>query len=164
MSSFAPTAIKLAAAAGTLLLMAQLVFTVLWFGPAAPVFDFDSGKSDSLSDDTIGPSPVEDICGIMSVDISWYAPAQTVVNNLTAVLAGTDVYGFIYDTSNPPDELYGTYNWCNMPHVRKREYAVPSEEYELQYVEIVCTYPISPYVWLLFFFFLARSGMELGYR
>lgn len=73
------------------------------------------------------------------VDLGWYAPSQTLVNNLTNVVsAGTaGVYGFIYNSSVTPDDEYGAYNWCNMPHVRKTEYVVPDEAYELVYVELV---------------------------
>lgn len=74
-----------------------------------------------------------------SVDLGWYAPAQTLVNNLTNVAgaATTGVYGFIYNSSYTPDAVYGQYNWCNMPHVRASEYVTPSDEYELVYVELV---------------------------
>jgi hypothetical protein len=71
------------------------------------------------------------------VDFKWYAPKQRDLNNLTKVLTADGVYGFIYDTSRTPDRKYGTYNWCNMPHVRKREYVKASKDYELQYVEVV---------------------------
>ncbi|GJD02159.1 histidine acid phosphatase [Colletotrichum higginsianum] len=70
------------------------------------------------------------------IDLSWHAPAQTEVNNLTAVINSKGVWGFIYDTSETPDDKYGQYNWCNMPHVRKTEYLQPSDEYELKYVEL----------------------------
>lgn len=74
-----------------------------------------------------------------TVDLGWYPPSQTVVNNLTNVVSDSTlgVYGFIYDSSHTPDEAYGTYNWCNMPHVRASEYKVPPDEYELVYVELV---------------------------
>ena len=72
-----------------------------------------------------------------SVDLGWYAPASTLINNLTNVVTAEGVYGFIYDTSETPDNEYGTYNWCNMPHVRKTEYVKPSSDYELAYVELV---------------------------
>ncbi|OHF02449.1 hypothetical protein CORC01_02144 [Colletotrichum orchidophilum] len=92
------------------------------------------------------------------VDLSWHAPSQTEVNNLTAVINGKGVWGFIYDTSETPDDRYGQYNWCNMPHVRKTEYVKPSEEYELKYVELVHrhhkrtpyasnAFPVEPYQW-----------------
>lgn len=73
------------------------------------------------------------------VDLGWYAPSQTLVNNLTNVVSSSTagVYGFIYNSSVTPDDEYGAYNWCNMPHVRKTEYVVPDEEYELVYVELV---------------------------
>ena len=68
---------------------------------------------------------------------NWYAPSENNANNLEGVLHGEGVWGFIYDTSQTPDESYGAYNWCNMPHVRKQEYVKPSEDFELQYVEVV---------------------------
>lgn len=67
----------------------------------------------------------------------WHAPKRTQVNELDKVLTSEGVYGFIYDTSLTPDANYGTYNWCNMPHVRKEEYVKPSDEYHLTYVELV---------------------------
>ena len=71
-------------------------------------------------------------------NLGWHPPVQTSVNNLTHVLGDSGVYGFIYDTSETPDDRYGTYNWCNMPHARKTEYVKPSSDYELVYVELVC--------------------------
>jgi len=72
-----------------------------------------------------------------AVDIKWYPPAQTKINNLSAVVSEEGVYGFIYNTSETPDSQYGTYNWCNMPHVRKDIYVKAPKEYELVYVELV---------------------------
>jgi hypothetical protein len=72
-----------------------------------------------------------------SVDLGWYPPNATVINNLTNVLDVTGVYGFIYNNSYPTNMPYGTYNWCNMPHVRKEEYTKPSDGYKLKYVELV---------------------------
>ncbi|KAL1879097.1 hypothetical protein VTK73DRAFT_7321 [Phialemonium thermophilum] len=94
----------------------------------------------------------------VDVDLSWYPPSQTQINNLTDVLTASGVYGFIYDTSDTPDSRYGVYNWCNMPHVRKTEYKKPSGEYELKYVELIHrhhkrtpyssnAFPIEPYQW-----------------
>ncbi len=71
------------------------------------------------------------------VDLSWYAPNATSINNLTQVMAGSGFYGWSYNNSQVPENEYGIYNWCNMPHVRKTEYKVPSPEYKLQYVEVV---------------------------
>ena len=71
------------------------------------------------------------------VDLSWHAPAQTELNDLTKVIEGTGVYGYIYNSSQTPADKYGIYNWCNMPHVRKTEYVEPSKEYRLKYVEVV---------------------------
>ena len=67
----------------------------------------------------------------------WHPPADWDVNNLTKALNSEGVYGFIFDSSHTPDDKYGQYNYCNMPHVRQQEYVKPSSEYELQYVELV---------------------------
>lgn len=72
-----------------------------------------------------------------TVDISWYPPNATVINDLSQVIGGSGVYGFIYNSSTTPPNEYGTYIWCNMPHVRATEYKRPSPEYQLQYVEVV---------------------------
>ncbi|KXX75008.1 Counting factor 60 [Madurella mycetomatis] len=93
-----------------------------------------------------------------TVDLSWYPPKQTQINNLTAVLTGEGVYGFIYNSSNTPDDRYGAYNWCNMPHVRREEYIRAPPEYELVYVELIHrhhkrtpyssnAFPAEPYPW-----------------
>jgi len=83
-----------------------------------------------------------------TVDLSWHAPNATFINNLTEVIGGSGIYGYIFDSSETPDEKYGVYNWCNMPHVRKTEYKKPSSEYKLQYVEIVSIEEIQLYSWL----------------
>ncbi|KAI0394607.1 histidine acid phosphatase [Xylariaceae sp. FL0594] len=92
------------------------------------------------------------------VDLKWYPPANTSVNDLGTALNGTGVYGFIFNSSYTPDEAYGTYNWCNMPHVRRQEYPMPPPEYELKYVEVIQrhhkrtpyasnAFPVEPYHW-----------------
>jgi hypothetical protein len=70
-------------------------------------------------------------------DLGWYPPAQNPVNNLTQVIDGTGTYGWIFNSPTTPDENYGTYNWCNMPHARVQEYVRSPDEYELVYVELV---------------------------
>ncbi|KAL1883964.1 hypothetical protein Daus18300_000072 [Diaporthe australafricana] len=119
------------------------------------------GKSPLLS---TAASPEEVSSSAManstSVDLGWYAPSQTLINNLTNVVSDgtTGVYGFIYNSSHTPDAAYGTYNWCNMPHVRGSEYKVPSDEYELVYVELIHrhhkrtpyaanSFPVESYTW-----------------
>lgn len=81
--------------------------------------------------------------GKADVDLSWHAPNATEINDLSKVIAGDGVYGFIYNGSTVSDAAYGTYNWCNMPHVRATEYKKPSSEYKLQYVEVVSLHPIN---------------------
>ncbi len=72
-----------------------------------------------------------------TIDLSWHAPISTVINNLSKVVEGDNIYGWIYDSSTTDNSEYGVYNWCNMPHVRKTEYPKPSLGYNLQYVEVV---------------------------
>ncbi len=59
--------------------------------------------------------------GVAAAGVVHYPPSSTNVNNLTFALHGTGRPG-IFDSSTTPDKEYGTYNWCNMPHVRAREY------------------------------------------
>jgi len=73
-----------------------------------------------------------------TVDLKWYAPRKSWINDLGRVLNGTGTNGFIFNGSEvPAGTPYDTYNWCNMPHVRAQEYPrVSSDEYELKYVEV----------------------------
>ncbi|CAH0020442.1 unnamed protein product [Clonostachys rhizophaga] len=93
-----------------------------------------------------------------AVDGGWYAPTGSKVNNLTEALHGTGTYGFIFNSSHTPDDQYGVYNWCNMPHVRKQEYIKPGDEFKLQYVEVIHrhhkrtpyasnAFPVESYQW-----------------
>lgn len=88
----------------------------------------------------------------------WHAPAEWEVNDLDKALNSEGTYGFIFNSSKTPDSKYGVYNYCNMPHVRSKEYVKPSEDYELQYVELVHrhhkrtpyasnAFPVEPYEW-----------------
>jgi len=73
-----------------------------------------------------------------NIDLSWYAPNTTWINNLSSVINGTGIHGFIFNSSQlPPGTKYGTYSWCNMPHVRREEYPAADKQYELEYVEVV---------------------------
>jgi hypothetical membrane protein len=72
-----------------------------------------------------------------SIDLGWHAPKKSWINDLGQVLNGTGTNGFVFNSSLLPAGIpYGTYNWCNMPHVRSQEYPKASEEHELQYVEV----------------------------
>ncbi|KAF5229132.1 hypothetical protein FAUST_10604 [Fusarium austroamericanum] len=90
--------------------------------------------------------------------LKWYPPSENKVNSLKGAIDGEGTYGFIFDSSVTPNEKYGTYNWCNMPHARKREYKKPEKEYELQYVEVIQrhhkrtpyaanAFPVESYQW-----------------
>ena len=73
-----------------------------------------------------------------NVDLSWHAPNTTWINTLSSVINGTGIHGFIFNSSQlPPGTKYGTYSWCNMPHVKREEYPVADKQYELEYVEVV---------------------------
>jgi acid phosphatase len=71
------------------------------------------------------------------IDLGWHAPKKSWINDLGRVLNGTGTNGFVFDSSQLPDGVeYGTYNWCNMPHVGKEEYVKVADEFELVYVEV----------------------------
>lgn len=73
-----------------------------------------------------------------TIDLRWHPPKRTWINDLSKVLNGTETNSFIFNSSVLPSGTpYGTYNWCNMPHVRPQEYAKPSSGYKLEYVEVV---------------------------
>lgn len=94
-----------------------------------------------------------------TVDLAWYPPKNISVGSLASAINGTGIYGFIFSSSQTPSSLpYSTYNWCNMPHVRREEYVKPSSEYRLQYVELIHrhhkrtpyaanTFPVESYPW-----------------
>ena len=96
-----------------------------------------SRYSAALSIASLGSASAE--CGSTApVDLSWHAPKSTIINNLTAVVNGTGIYGYIFDSSITPASVpYSTYNWCNMPHVRAQEYPPAPSGYKLEYVELV---------------------------
>jgi acid phosphatase len=73
-----------------------------------------------------------------AVDNSWHPPETSAISDLDLNLDSDGVFGFIFNSSDTPDEHYGQYNYCNMPHVRRREYEKAPEGYELVYVEVVC--------------------------
>ncbi|KAK4942617.1 hypothetical protein LTR28_008645 [Elasticomyces elasticus] len=76
--------------------------------------------------------------GTSSVDLNWYPPVVSFINDLATVINGTGVNGFVFNSSVLPAGVpYGTYNWCNMPHVRPQEYLQVDESYMLEYVEVV---------------------------
>jgi hypothetical protein len=72
-----------------------------------------------------------------TTELKWYAPRKSWINDLGQVLNGTGTNGFVFSGSQlPAGTPYGSYNWCNMPHVRAQEYQKPSEDFELVYVEV----------------------------
>jgi hypothetical protein len=53
--------------------------------------------------------------------VTHYPPVSSNINNFTFALNGSGAPG-IFSSSTTPNAQYGEYNWCNMPHVRDREY------------------------------------------
>lgn len=77
------------------------------------------------------------VAQITTVDLKWHAPKKSWINDLGQVINGTGTNGFVFTSSQlPAGTKYGTYNWCNMPHVRRQEYPKASEQYQLVYVEV----------------------------
>lgn len=74
-----------------------------------------------------------------SINELWYPPISNPINDLDAVINGTDVYGFIFNGSYAPvsNDYYGGYDYCNMPHVNQVQYLKPLDNYTLEYVEVV---------------------------
>ncbi|KAF2787030.1 histidine acid phosphatase-like protein [Melanomma pulvis-pyrius CBS 109.77] len=73
-----------------------------------------------------------------TVDLSWHAPKKSWINDLSKVWNGTGTHGFVFNSSVlPPGVPYGSYNWCNMPHVRPEEYPLADEKFQLEYVEVI---------------------------
>jgi acid phosphatase len=90
-----------------------------------------------------------------NVSLEWHAPTRYFVNDVSAAINGSGVYGFIFNSSQGP---LGTYNWCNMPHANAQTYVRPSHEYKLEYVEVIHrhhkrtpyssnTFPQEGYAW-----------------
>ena len=112
----------------------------------------------------------------VSVDLSWHAPISSSVNSLNSAINGTGTYGFVFNSSTLPKDIpygililftytssgahicVGTYNWCNMPHVRRAEYPEVDSSYTLEYVEVIHrhhkrtpyadnAFPVEAYPW-----------------
>ncbi|KAK9465795.1 histidine phosphatase superfamily [Lipomyces arxii] len=74
---------------------------------------------------------------VSTESITHYSPANVSIGNLRDVLdPSTRTNGGFYNTSTVPNDQYGAYDYCNMPHVRAQEYQAP-EGYSLQYVEVL---------------------------
>ncbi|KAF4621615.1 hypothetical protein D9613_012605 [Agrocybe pediades] len=73
---------------------------------------------------------------VVAGQVVHYPPVASNINNITFALSGNGAPG-IFNSSTTPDAQYGTYNWCNMPHVRLREYKQPPKRYSLEYVEVI---------------------------
>ncbi|KAI1434030.1 histidine acid phosphatase [Xylaria sp. CBS 124048] len=90
------------------------------------------------------------------VDLSWYPPRNTSMNDLDTALRGHGVNGITFDADG--EEVGGGYNWCDMPRVKRETYVVASPEFELRYIEVIQrhhkrtpyasnAFPVEPYHW-----------------
>ena len=73
----------------------------------------------------------------VSAQVVYYPPTSTNINNLTFVLNGSGAPG-IFDSSVTPENEYGVYNWCNMPHVRIQEYKCVTSSLSTTSAELFC--------------------------
>ncbi|KAI2626892.1 histidine phosphatase superfamily [Xylaria nigripes] len=92
--------------------------------------------------------------GPVAVDLAWYPPRDTSINDLDKALRGPGVGGITFGDGDGD----GEYNWCDMPRVRKRDYVIAPAEFELIYVELIQRhhkrtpyasngFPVEPYRW-----------------
>ncbi|GME39877.1 hypothetical protein GTA08_BOTSDO02250 [Neofusicoccum parvum] len=69
----------------------------------------------------------------------WHPPNSTWITDLGAVINGTGVHGFVFNSSQLPAGVpYGTYNWCNMPHIHRHHKRTPYASN---------TFPVESYSW-----------------
>ena len=113
----------------TLVVFSSTLLT-MWKGKAAFIALLITGSANSQAGAQCNS-------GSRPVSLQWHPPNATTINNLTAIINGTGVFGFQFTAVTPSSVPYRTYNWCSMPHVRQEEYVVPPPEYELEYVEVV---------------------------
>ncbi|KAH3663968.1 hypothetical protein OGAPHI_004682 [Ogataea philodendri] len=75
---------------------------------------------------------------LTGAEIVHHAPVDNEFSSLEQVFnASRGTNGGVYNSSDVPDEEYGIYNFCNMPHVRKDHYPqVDTSKYKLQFVEV----------------------------
>ncbi|KAI1269143.1 histidine phosphatase superfamily [Xylariaceae sp. FL1019] len=138
--------------------MSRLLIAGVLAGYFLSIIVFKSASS-SLIPTSLSPWPNGQSRGHTSSNLSWYAPVASHINNLASVINGTGTHGFIYNSSELPEDVpYGTYNWCNMPHVRRTEYPKVNSSYSLEYVEVIHrhhkrtpyaanTFPVETYPW-----------------
>ncbi|KAI1823911.1 histidine acid phosphatase family protein [Xylaria intraflava] len=69
------------------------------------------------------------------VDLSWYPPRESVVNDLSAALHGRGTDGIRFDDGGVRDG--DGVNWCDMPRVTLGDYVVAPLGFELRYVEVI---------------------------
>ncbi|KPM41352.1 hypothetical protein AK830_g5179 [Neonectria ditissima] len=151
-SLLVPPSISLVRRRGGRLVLAVAVLGAVTFGLGEYLDIFPSHTSLldllSASSDALG----------QTVDLAWYPPSKTQINSLASAVEGKGIYGYIFNSSVTPNHKYGTYNWCNMPHVRKTEYVKPSADFDLEYVEVIQrhhkrtpyasnAFPVESYQW-----------------
>ncbi|KAL1640556.1 hypothetical protein SLS58_006751 [Diplodia intermedia] len=158
------------------ILLATFFFSVFYF--FLQVNSVDSSPQIPLSGQHSTTLESMSLAAALSLNSSvsgWHPPNSTWITDLNEVINGTGVHGFVFNGSQLPDGVpYGTYNWCNMPHVRASEYPrIASDEYQLEYVEVIHrhhkrtpyasnTFPVESYPWYCSDSGLFYSGAPLN--
>jgi hypothetical protein len=142
--------------ATTTLAIATCITTVILYSVSVYFFSLKPSTLQILSSEPLFPQPSAHQSASpkdspkMAVDLNWYQPNATWITNLTDIINGTGTHGFSFFADGPGKGTYGEYNWCDMPHVRAKEYVKAREEFELIYVEVVCNFLL---IFFLIFFF-----------
>lgn len=124
-----------------LLLSCVCIFTTTLYLLVIDVFTWQDIFSSRRSTVSTAKSQL-DVGGPARIDGSWYPPNSTAINDLQSVVNGTGVFRYVFqNTTSELGREDGEINWCDMPRVRAKEYAVPqgfeNGELELRYVEVV---------------------------
>ena len=83
-----------------------------------------------------GPTQGQNVSS--EVDSQWRKPAKFWDTDLRETIDATGTFDFTFNSSSLPKGVkYGSYDYCNMPHVRRQEYKIPLKEFRLEYVEVI---------------------------
>lgn len=111
-------------------LVLSILTTIMRFSGPSRLFAFIPWASASLAR---AESP-RSCPAKLDVSLDHFPPVDTDINNLESALTAEGTYGMVFNSSEAPKTIY---NYCNMPHAMKVNYPKASEEFELQYVEVV---------------------------
>lgn len=83
---------------------------------------------------TLATDGQERCAGGHNSSLAWYPPAKNPINDLRHTINGTGTDEFIFSDSKASGNVL---NWCNMPHTNVQTYVKPSQDYKLEYVEVI---------------------------